>query len=142
MHASLAHTHALALGYDRGNVMVKQNSMSIRNALIILIALRGSAQQSVRLIRPFPVSEVYYVTLAFMLLLIRMLIGNSFIRVHVTCFVNLTLASEFGYSVTPVVDFWVFHQQSPHLNVSQLRFRAPCGNPVTGLVYCFETLDS
>ena len=25
---------------------------------------------------------------------------------------------------------------------SQLRFRAPRGNPVTGLVYCFETLDS
>jgi len=49
-----------------------------------------------------------------MLLLIRMLIGNPFIRVHVTCFVS-------------------------H---SQLRFRAPRGNPVTGLVYCFETLDS
>ena len=89
-------------------------------------------------------SEVYYVTLAFMLLLIRMLIGNPFIQVHVTCFVSLTLSSESGYSVTSVVYFWVCHQQSPHLNVShsQLRFRAPCGNPVTGSVYCSKRLTA
>ena len=106
--------------------------------------LRDSSQQSVRLIRPSPVSDVYYVTLVFMLLLIKMLIGNLFIRVHVTCF----RSSDFGFRVWWLCHFsrvgWVCHRQSPHSNASdcQLRFRASYGNPVTWLVHHFEELDS
>ena len=40
-HASLVHTHALALGWDRGNCILKQNLLTIRQLHLVPIILNA-----------------------------------------------------------------------------------------------------